>query len=148
MAAINQGRGLSILIDVGERLGDGKELGVPIHIYRSFCRQPELTVERPLQELRRDALTDLDVQIPDEQAVAQTYSTKWKLEGDDLQSLFDYLVEKELERVPSQRNHALLRTRKREIAMASSLLEIGKRIRRDELSADYGRTRRVRGGSR
>ncbi|HBO45238.1 MAG TPA: hypothetical protein DD670_15180 [Planctomycetaceae bacterium] len=68
LAEINQGRGLSILIDVGERLGDGKDFGVPIYTYRNFRRQPGLTVERALQELRRDALADLGVQIPNELA--------------------------------------------------------------------------------
>jgi hypothetical protein len=43
MGEINQGRGISILIDVGEVMGDGKDFGVPIYTYRNFRRQEGLT---------------------------------------------------------------------------------------------------------
>ena len=39
MGEINEGRGLSILIDVGEVMGDGKDFGVPIYTYRNFRRE-------------------------------------------------------------------------------------------------------------
>ena len=65
MGAINEGRGLSILIDVGEVMGDGKEFGVPIYTYRNFRRESGLTVEEALQELGSNELAELGVQIPD-----------------------------------------------------------------------------------
>jgi hypothetical protein len=49
LGEINEGRGLSILIDIGEMMGDG-EVGIPIYTYRNFRRQSGLTVEH-LREL-------------------------------------------------------------------------------------------------
>ncbi len=65
MGEINEGRGLSILIDVGEVMGDGKEFGVPIYTYRNFRRQDGLTVEEALRELGSNELAELGVQIPE-----------------------------------------------------------------------------------
>lgn len=66
MGEINEGRGLSILIDVGEVMGDGKTFAVPIYTYRNFRRQPGLTVEEALAELESDELAELGVQVPEE----------------------------------------------------------------------------------
>jgi hypothetical protein len=66
MGTINQGQGLSILIDVGETMGDGKDFGVPIYTYRKFRRQDGLTVEKSLQELGSNELAELGVQIPED----------------------------------------------------------------------------------
>ena len=66
MGTINEGRGLSILIDVGEVMGDGKDFGVPIYTYRNFRRQEGLTVEEAIKELGSNELAELGVQIPDE----------------------------------------------------------------------------------
>ena len=66
MGEINQGRGLSILIDVGEMMGDGKNFGVPIYTYRNFRRHEGLTVEEALQELGSNELAEMGVQIPEE----------------------------------------------------------------------------------
>jgi len=66
MGTINDGRGLSILIDVGEVVGDGKDFGVPIYTYRNFRRQKGLTVEEALGELGSDGFAELGVQIPNE----------------------------------------------------------------------------------
>ena len=60
---MNEGRGVSILIDVGETMGDGKDFEVPIYTYRNFRRQEGLTVEEVLRELGRNELSDLGVQI-------------------------------------------------------------------------------------
>ena len=65
MGEINEGRGLSILIDVGEGMTDGEDFGVPIYTYRNFRRQEGLTVEEALQEIGSDELAELGVQIPD-----------------------------------------------------------------------------------
>ena len=48
------GRDISILIDVGEVMGDGKDLGVPIHTYRNFRRQEGLTVVYRSRQLGRN----------------------------------------------------------------------------------------------
>jgi len=69
MGTINDGRGLSILIDVGETMGDGKTFGVPIYTYRNFRRQRGLTVEEALAELGSDGLAELGVQVPDDLVV-------------------------------------------------------------------------------
>ncbi len=61
---MNQGRGISVLIDVGEVMGDGKEIGVPIYTYRNFRRQEGLTVEEALRELGSNELAELGIQIP------------------------------------------------------------------------------------
>jgi hypothetical protein len=64
MGEINEGRGLSILIDVGEMMGDSREFGIPIYTYRNFRREPGLTVEEALRELGINELAELGVQIP------------------------------------------------------------------------------------
>ena len=64
MGTINDGKGLSILIDVGELMGDGQGFGVPIYTYRNFRREQGVTVEEALGELRSDGLAELGVQIP------------------------------------------------------------------------------------
>ena len=66
MGEINKGRGISILIDVGEAMGDGKDFGVPIYTYRNFRRQEGLTVEEALRELGSNELAELGVQIPED----------------------------------------------------------------------------------
>ncbi len=65
MGDMNQGKGISILIDVGEVMGDGSELGVPIYTYRNFRRESGLTVEAAIRELGPNTMADLGVQIPD-----------------------------------------------------------------------------------
>jgi len=62
MGEINEGRGLSILIDVGEVMGTE---GIPVYNYRNFRRQEGLTVEEALRELGSNELAELGVQIPD-----------------------------------------------------------------------------------
>ena len=64
MGEINEGRGLSILIDIGEMMGDGEGFGMPIYTYRNFRREPGLTMEEALQELGSNELAELGVQIP------------------------------------------------------------------------------------
>ena len=66
MGEINEGRGISILLDVGEAMGDGKDFGVPIYTYRNFRRQEGLTVEEAVGELGSNELAELGVQIPEE----------------------------------------------------------------------------------
>ena len=66
MGEINEGRGLSILIDVGEMMGDGKDFGIPIYTYRNFRRHGGLTVETAIRELGSNELADLGVQVPSE----------------------------------------------------------------------------------
>ena len=65
MGELNEGRGLSILIDVGEVMGDGKDFGAPVYTYRNFRRESGLTVEAAILELGPNTMTDLGVQIPD-----------------------------------------------------------------------------------
>ncbi len=63
MAKINQGTGISVLIDIGEVMG---EIGVPIYTYRNFPRKPGLTVEQSLASLGTNGLfSDIGVQVPD-----------------------------------------------------------------------------------
>jgi hypothetical protein len=62
---MNQGKGISILIDVGEVMGDG-ELGVPIYTYRNFRRESGLTVEAAILELGPNTMAELGVQIPED----------------------------------------------------------------------------------
>jgi hypothetical protein len=66
MGEINEGRGISILIDVGEGMSDGKDFGVPIYTYRNFRRQEGLTVEEAIRELGSNELGELGVQIPED----------------------------------------------------------------------------------
>ena len=63
MAEINQGTGLSVLVDIGELMG---EIGVPVYTYRNFPRKPGLTVEQSLASLGTKGLfADIGVQVPD-----------------------------------------------------------------------------------
>lgn len=64
LGEINDGRGLSILIDIGEMMAAGEGFGVPIYTYRNFRRKPGLTVEEALQELGSNGLEEMGVQIP------------------------------------------------------------------------------------
>lgn len=59
---INEGTGLSILIDIGEVMSD---MSFPIYTYRNFRRQEGLTVEAALKESRRGWTADMGVQIPE-----------------------------------------------------------------------------------
>jgi hypothetical protein len=49
MGDMNDGKGISILIDVGEAMGDGSDFGVPIYTYRNFRRESGLTVEAAIR---------------------------------------------------------------------------------------------------
>ena len=62
VGGINEGKGLSILIDIGEVMSD---LNFPIYTYRNFRRQDGLTVEAALKELRRGWTADMGIQIPE-----------------------------------------------------------------------------------
>jgi hypothetical protein len=63
LAEINQGTGISVLIDIGEVVG---EIGVPVYTYRNFPRKPGLTVEQSLASLGTNGLfADIGVQVPD-----------------------------------------------------------------------------------
>jgi len=64
MGEINEGRAISILIDVGEGMTDGRGFVVPIYTYQNFRRQEGLTVEESLKELGQSPLSELGVQIP------------------------------------------------------------------------------------
>ncbi len=66
MGEINDGRGLSILIDIGEVVTDGRDPGIPIYTYRNFRRRHGLSVEQAIGELGANELADLGVQVPDE----------------------------------------------------------------------------------
>ena len=48
LGEINEGTGLSVLVDIGEVMGD---FGVPVYTYRNFPRRPGLTVEKSLAGL-------------------------------------------------------------------------------------------------
>jgi hypothetical protein len=65
MGDMNQGKGISILIDVGEVMGDGSDFGVPIYSYRNFRRESGLTVEAAILELGPNTMADLGIQIPE-----------------------------------------------------------------------------------
>jgi len=58
------GKGISILIDVGETMDNGAFM-VPIYSYRNFPRREGLTVEQSLSGLGRGVTADVGVQIPD-----------------------------------------------------------------------------------
>ncbi len=63
MGEINQGTGISVLIDIGELMG---EIGVPIYTYRNFPCRPGLTVEQSLASLGTKGLfAEIGVQVPD-----------------------------------------------------------------------------------
>ncbi len=63
LAEINQGTGISVLIDIGEVMG---EIGLPVYTYRNFPRRPGLTVEQSLASLGTNGLfADIGIQVPD-----------------------------------------------------------------------------------
>ena len=63
MGEINNGTGISVLIDIGEVMD---EIGVPIYTYRTFPRRPGLTVEQSLTSLGLKGLfADIGVYVPD-----------------------------------------------------------------------------------
>jgi len=63
MGEINEGTGISVLIDIGEVMGG---VGVPIYTYRNFPRRPGLTVEQSLASLGTKGLfADIGIVIPD-----------------------------------------------------------------------------------
>ncbi len=57
---MNQGEGISVLIDIGEVMPGG----VPIYTYRNFPRRSGLTVEQSLASLGRNVFSDIGVQVP------------------------------------------------------------------------------------
>jgi len=65
MGDMHEGQGISILIDIGEAMTDGRQFGVPIYTYRNFRRQEGLTVEQAIRELGDNGLGDLGIQIPE-----------------------------------------------------------------------------------
>jgi len=65
LSEINGGRGLSILIDVGETM-DNDPLKIPIYTYRSFPRRSGLTVEQSLAGLGKGITADMGVQAPED----------------------------------------------------------------------------------
>jgi hypothetical protein len=63
MGDMNEGKGISVLIDIGEVMPGG----VPIYTYRNFPRKPGLTVEQSLASLGTKGLfADIGIVIPDE----------------------------------------------------------------------------------
>jgi len=62
---MNDGKGISILMDIGEVMGDGTDVGIPIYTYRNFRREEGLTVEAAIRELGPNTMADLGVQIPE-----------------------------------------------------------------------------------
>jgi hypothetical protein len=52
---MNQGKGISTLIDVGEVMGDGKDFGVPICTYRNFRQARGRWARRRLPRAKTDA---------------------------------------------------------------------------------------------
>ena len=65
MGDMDDGRGISILIDVGEIM-DNSAFNVPIYTYRNFPRRSGLTVEQSLAGLGKGITADIGVQIPDD----------------------------------------------------------------------------------
>jgi hypothetical protein len=63
LSEINEGRGLSLLIDIGETMDNGL-LVVPICTYRNFPRREGLTVEQSLASLGIGITAEMGVQIP------------------------------------------------------------------------------------
>jgi hypothetical protein len=59
---INDGGGISVLIDIGELM---PEIGFPIYTYRNFRRQDGLTVEAALRELKKDWSAEMGIAIPE-----------------------------------------------------------------------------------
>ncbi|MCU0980581.1 MAG: hypothetical protein MUF25_15635, partial [Pirellulaceae bacterium] len=64
LSEINEGRGLSILIDVGETMHN-EAFEVPIYTYRNFPKREGLTVEQSLAGLGKGITADMGVQVPD-----------------------------------------------------------------------------------
>ncbi len=63
MGEINDGTGLSVLMDIGEVMGG---VGVPIYTYRNFPRRPGLTVEQSLASLGTKGLfAEIGIVVPD-----------------------------------------------------------------------------------
>ena len=63
LGEINDGTGLSVLVDIGEVMGG---VGVPIYTYRNFPRRPGLTVEQSIDGLGKVGLfSEFGVQVPD-----------------------------------------------------------------------------------
>ena len=62
LGEINDGKGISVLIDIGEVM---PEIGFPIYSYRNFRRRDGLTVEHALGELKKDWSAELGIAIPD-----------------------------------------------------------------------------------
>jgi hypothetical protein len=64
MGEINEGTGISVLIDIGEVMGG---IGVPIYTYRNFPRRPGLTVEQSLAGLGTKGLfADIGILVPND----------------------------------------------------------------------------------
>ncbi len=63
LSEINDGRGLSLLIDIDETMDNGL-FQVPIYTYRNFPRREGLTVEQSLASLGKGITADMGVQIP------------------------------------------------------------------------------------
>jgi hypothetical protein len=64
LSEINDGRGLSLLIDIDETMDNGL-FQVPIYTYRNFPRRDGLTVEQSLASLGKDITAEDGVQIPE-----------------------------------------------------------------------------------
>jgi hypothetical protein len=63
MGDMNEGQGISVLIDIGEVMTGG----VPVYTYRNFPRKPGLTVEQSLAGLGKKGLFgDIGIVIPDD----------------------------------------------------------------------------------
>ena len=63
LGEINDGTGLSVLVDIGEVMGG---VGVPIYTYRNFPRRAGLTVEQSIEGLGKVGLfAEFGVQVPD-----------------------------------------------------------------------------------
>ena len=61
IGTINDGTGLSVLVDIGELM----PLGVPVYTYRNFPRRSGLTVEQSLASLGKKGLfADIGIQVP------------------------------------------------------------------------------------
>ena len=63
MGEINEGEGISVLIDIGELMG---EIGVPVCTYRNFPRKSGLTVEQSLASIGTKGLfAEIGIQVPE-----------------------------------------------------------------------------------
>ena len=63
LGEINDGTGLSVLVDIGEVMGG---VGVPIYTYRNFPRKPGLTVEKSLADLEAKGLfAEIGIVVPE-----------------------------------------------------------------------------------